>query len=54
MLLTPQTYFSIEADREYMSVSQWKSFHACEAKALYNLEQPDATKKEAFLERQTV
>lgn len=50
MLLTPQTYFSIEADREYMSVSQWKNFQACESKALHDLNQPDATKKESFLE----
>ena len=48
--LTPQTYFSIEADREYMSVSQFKAFRACQSKALYNIEQPDATSKEAFLQ----
>ena len=48
--LTPETYFSIEADREYMSVSQFKAFRACQSKALYNIEQPDATSKEAFLQ----
>ena len=51
MLLTPQTYFSIEADKEYMSVSQWKNFKTCEAKALHDLNQPDTTKKDSFLER---
>ena len=50
MLLNKNSYFSIEADQEYMSVSQFKAFRVCEAKALYNLEQPDATKKESFLE----
>lgn len=48
--LTPETYFSVEADREYMSVSQFKAFRACQSKALYNIEQPDATSKEAFLQ----
>ena len=52
MLLTPENYFSIEADREYMSVSQFKNFRACESKALHDLNQPDATKKDAFLEGQ--
>ncbi len=50
MLLTPETYFSIEADREYMSVSQYKNFKTCEAKALHDLEVPDTTYKSAFLE----
>ena len=48
--LTPQTYFSIEADREYMSVSQYKNFRTCEAKALHDLEIPDETYKESFLQ----
>lgn len=52
MLLTPETYFSIEADKEYMSVSQFKNFRTCQAKALHDLNQPDATKKDAFLEGQ--
>lgn len=50
MLLTPETYFSVEADREYMSVSQFKAFRVCQSKALYNIEQPDATFKESFLQ----
>ena len=50
MILTPETYFSVEADQEYMSVSQFKAFRACQSKALYNIEQPDATFKEAFLQ----
>lgn len=48
--LTPETYFSIEADREYMSVSQYKNFKTCEAKALHDLEIPDETYKESFLQ----
>lgn len=48
--LTPETYFSIEADREYMSVSQYKNFRTCEAKALHDLEIPDETYKESFLQ----
>lgn len=50
--LTPQTYFSIEADREYMSVSQYKLFKNCSLKALHDLETPDTTYKSAFLEGQ--
>lgn len=50
MLLNKNSYFSIEADRQYMSVSQFKAFRACQSKALYNIEQPDATSKEAFLQ----
>lgn len=48
--LTPETYFSIEADREYMSVSQYKNFKACSLKAMRDLEVPDTTSKEAFLQ----
>ena len=48
--LTPETYFSIKADREYMSVSQYKNFKTCEAKALHDLEIPDETYKESFLQ----
>lgn len=48
--LTPQTYFSIEADREYMSVSQYKNFKACSLKAKHDLEVPDETYKESFLQ----
>ena len=50
MLLTPESYFSVEADKEYISVSQFKNFRACESKALHDLSQPDTTKHEAFLE----
>ena len=52
MILTSENYFSIEADREYMSVSQYKNFRACEAKAMHDLEEKDATYKTAFLEGQ--
>lgn len=50
MILTSENYFSIEADREYMSVSQFKNFKTCEAKALHDLEIPDETYKESFLQ----
>lgn len=53
MNLTNENYFSKEADIEYMSVSQWKLFNECEAKALATIQgQEDATYKEAFLEGQ--
>lgn len=48
--VTPENYFSVEADREYMSVSQFKNFRTCSAKALHDLEVPDATSKESFLQ----
>lgn len=48
--LTPQTYFSIEADKEYFSVSQYKNFKACSLKAMHDLEVPDETYKESFLQ----
>lgn len=34
MILTPENYFSKEANRKYMSVSQFKSFERCQAAAL--------------------
>ena len=37
MLITSDNYYSAEADREYMSVSQFKAFEACEAAALAKL-----------------
>lgn len=37
MVLTNENYFSIEADNEYMSVSQFKSFEACPAAAMAKL-----------------
>lgn len=53
MILTQQNYFSKEADQEYMSVSQYKLFRECEAKALATIQgQVDATYKDAFLEGQ--
>lgn len=53
MILNSENYFSKEADKEYMSVSQWKLFYECEAKALATIEgQENATFKEAFLEGQ--
>lgn len=50
--LTPESYFSIEADKEYMSVSQYKNFKACSLKAYHDLQCPDATSKDSFLEGQ--
>lgn len=53
MILNKENYFSKEADKEYMSVSQWKLFYECETKALATIEgQQDATFKDAFLEGQ--
>lgn len=37
MILTNENYYSIEANREYMSVSQFKDFRKCEAMALATL-----------------
>ena len=37
MKLTNENYFSIEADREYFSVSQFKGFMECQAKAVAKL-----------------
>lgn len=53
MKVTQENYFSKEVDLEYMSVSQWKLFNECEAKALAVIQgQEDATYKDAFLEGQ--
>ncbi len=53
MILNNKNYFSKEADMEYMSVSQWKLFNECEAKALATINgQEDSTYKEAFLQGQ--
>ena len=53
MFLDHTNYFSKEADMEYMSVSQWKLFYECEAKALATIQEKEsATFKEAFLEGQ--
>lgn len=35
---TKDNYFSLEADKEYFSVSQYKSFYECEAKTMAKLE----------------
>ena len=51
MVLTQENYFSKEADLEYMSVSQYKLFKECGAKAKATiLGQEDSTYKAAFLE----
>lgn len=53
MILTNNNYFSKEADSEYMSVSQFKLFNECEAKALATIKgQEDAISKDSFLEGQ--
>ena len=53
MILNNENYFSKEADKEYLSVSQWKLFYECEAKALATIEgQENSTFKDAFLEGQ--
>lgn len=53
MFLDHTNYFSKEADMEYMSVSQFKLFQECEAKALATIKgQEDAISKDAFLEGQ--
>ena len=50
MILTQEIYFSVEADKEYMSVSLYKNFKKCSAKAMFDLEQPSQETKDAFLE----
>ena len=53
MILTSENYYNKEVDLEYMSVSQFKLFEECEAKALATIQgQEDATSKVAFLEGQ--
>ena len=37
MILTNENYYSLEANREYMSVSQYKDFRSCEAMAMATL-----------------
>ena len=50
MILTPENYFSPDADRAYMSVSQYKSFLKCEAAAVAQLAgQYDPIDREALL-----
>ncbi len=47
MILTSENYFTMQANMEYMSCSQWKSFYECEDKALAELagdyRRPDST-----------
>lgn len=50
MKLTEENYFSVEADKEYMSVSQFKNFKNCQAKAMHDLDIKDTTYKSAFIE----
>lgn len=50
MLLTQENYFSKEANKEYISVSQFKSFVECEAQTLHNIEIGGENEKQAFLE----
>ena len=38
MILTPDNYYSVEANREYMSCSQYQSFMDCEARTMAELE----------------
>lgn len=52
MNLNLDNYFSVEADKEYMSVSQFKNFKLCEAKAMYDLENDCQEEKQSFLEGQ--
>lgn len=50
MELNQKNYFSVEANKKFMSVSQYKSFCQCEAATLHNLEIPEENKSEALLE----
>lgn len=51
MELSTENYFSQEADLEYMSVSQFKSFKNCQAKTMALLNNDtSAEEKEAFLQ----
>lgn len=52
MNLNLDNYYSVEANKEYMSVSQFKNFKLCEAKAMYDLENDFQEKKQSFLEGQ--
>ena len=48
--LKHNNYFSKEADLEYMSVSQFKNFNKCSAKAVHDLQFDMHEEKEAFVE----
>jgi hypothetical protein len=50
MILNDSNYYSLEADREYMSVSQYKSFKKCEVSAVAKLQgKYEGLKSEALL-----
>lgn len=50
MILTQENYFSVEADKKYFSVSQYKNFKKCSAKAMYDLNNETCETKPAFIE----
>lgn len=50
MKLTQENYFSSEANKEFMSVSQFKSFAECEKQALHNIKISGENEIQAFLE----
>lgn len=52
MVLNQENYYSKEANKEYMSVSQFKNFELCEKKAMYDLENDFQEDKDSFLEGQ--
>lgn len=50
MILNDENYYSVEADREYLSVSQYKSYLKCEAATIAQLkEEYERPTNEAFL-----
>lgn len=50
MILNDENYYSVEADREYLSVSQYKSYLHCEAATIAQLKgEYERPKNEAFL-----
>lgn len=50
MEINKNSYYSTEANKEFMSVSQFKNFKECELKALHDIEMPKENEKQAFLE----
>ena len=50
MKLDINNYYSIKANKEYMSVSQYKNFKNCSQKAMFDLEQENEEDKNCFLE----
>lgn len=50
MKLDINNYYSIEANKQYISVSQYKNFQKCSKKAMFNLEQENEEDKICFLE----